>query len=96
MPPPDPDGMPASNAVPLARLVKVRPAGSAPFRVMFVSSASGLPAVVMVNASGWPAVAVAAAGLVKAGTCVFPGALTDRVTVWVTVPAALAAVTVTG
>ena len=40
--------------------------------------------------------AVAAAALVKAGTCVFPAALTDSVTVWVTVPAALAAVTVTG
>jgi hypothetical protein len=50
----------------------------------------------MVKANGWPAVAVAAAGLVKAGTGVlFLAALTDRVIVWLAVPAALAAVTVT-
>ena len=89
--------MPVSVAVPLPLLVNVRPAGSAPFLVMFVTNPVGLPAVVKLRSAGWPAAAVAAAALVKAGTGAFdPGALTDRVTVRVTVPAAFAAVTVTG
>ena len=60
MPPLDPDGVPVSVAVPLALLVNVRPAGSAPFLVMFVTNPVGLPAVVKLRSTGWPAAVVAA------------------------------------
>ncbi len=60
--------MPVSEAVPSPLLVNVRPAGRAPFLVMFVTNPVGLPVVVKLRSTGWLVAAVAAAALVNAGT----------------------------